>query len=97
MSDIVKRLNDFSIRYAHEDERQATIRRNETVKDAVDRIAALEAKNAELRKALKPFAAIGREMSNSIKTDGHAAWGYSDATVTFGDFRDALDALEAKT
>ena len=89
MSDIVKRLNDFSIRYAHEDERQATIRRNETVKDAVDRIAALEAENAELRQSIKAAWVSGRK-----------AWCpaaiLDDQERTERDWQQALAALEDK-
>lgn len=53
------------------------------------RAEATEALLKEAGKALEPFAAVGKEMPYSIKPDSHDAWGYNDATVTFGHFRAA--------
>jgi hypothetical protein len=53
------------------------------------RANAAEQRLKEAVKVLEPFSCIGGEMSHSMKPDDHDAYGYNDATVTFGHFRAA--------
>ena len=50
----------------------------------------------ELRKAVKPFAALGQYMIDEgfvTKPDDAAAWGFDRHDLTYGDFRRAAAAL----
>jgi hypothetical protein len=64
-----------------------------------DRITALEKENAELRKALEPFAKLAGNfvLDVATKRDVDAVWGYNNNTLTYGDFRRARLASTERT
>lgn len=53
----------------------------------------------DMAKALKPLSKVAEEFdrAETDRKNADPVWGYNNATVTYGDFRDALSALSRYT